>query len=137
MLTSGSGWAHLGHFFLSGSWGWSISQASLVSLLGKLSRCTGSLLLWVVLYWAGCSWVLVHLCRIQWVENGVVGQSGSQGAPGDGVLAGVHTKLQDTHFLIHLYVYTKLLRSTFSLDLRKPCCKLAKACLLSQKLYCY
>ena len=28
--------------------------------------------------------------------------------------------------MIHFYVYTKLLRTTFSLDLRKPCCKLAK-----------
>ena len=42
------------------------------------------------------------------------------------------TKLQDTHLLIHFHVYIKLLKLTFSSDLRKPCCKLAKACLLSQ-----
>ena len=41
------------------------------------------------------------------------------------------TKLQNTHFLIH-YVYIKLWSLTFSSDLRKLCCKLAKDCLLSR-----
>ena len=46
-------------------------------------------------------------------------------------------KLQNTHFLIHFYVYIILLRLTFSLDLRKPCWKLAKVCLLSQIWLCF
>ena len=37
-----------------------------------------------------------------------------------------------THFLIHFYVYIILLSLTFSSVMRKPCWKLAKACLLSQ-----
>ena len=39
---------------------------------------------------------------------------------------------RNTYFLIHFCVYIKLRSLTFSLDLRKPHCKLAKACLLSQ-----
>ena len=46
-------------------------------------------------------------------------------------------KLQDTHLLIHFDVYIKLLKLTFSSDLRKPCCKLVNACLSIKNLFCF
>ena len=42
----------------------------------------------------------------------------------------------EKHFPIHLLGVSKLYR-TFSLDLRKPCCKLVKACLLNKYWFCY
>ena len=41
---------------------------------------------------------------------------------------------EEKYFPIHLFGITKLCMKTFSTDLRKPCCNLAKACLLSIKL---
>ena len=43
----------------------------------------------------------------------------------------------EKHFPIHLLGVSKIYRTTFSLDLRKPCCKLAKACLLIKYWFCY
>ena len=46
-------------------------------------------------------------------------------------------KNYDTHLLIHFHVYIKLLRSTFSSDLRKPCLETGKSLSLCwKKLFC-